>query len=152
MWSIAGALLLGLAVLIGAFGAHALRARLDAYAMGVYERAVFYHFVHALGLLVLGVAVRSGALSASAAALPGWLLLAGIAIFCGSLYALALSGVRKLGAITPLGGLAFIAGWVALAVAFATASAPPASSGLVSCSLQAATAMQASTESAHRPA
>jgi uncharacterized membrane protein YgdD (TMEM256/DUF423 family) len=118
MWSIAGATLLGLAVAIGAFGAHALRDRLDAYAMGVYERAVFYHFVHALGLLALGIAVRAGALSAGAAGLPGWLLLAGIVIFCGSLYALALSGVRKLGAITPLGGLAFIAGWIALAVAF----------------------------------
>ena len=120
MWSIAGATLLGLAVAIGAFGAHALRDRLDAYAMGVYERAVFYHFVHALGLLALGIAVRAGALSAAAAALPGWLLLAGIVIFCGSLYGLALSGVRKLGAITPLGGLAFIAGWIALAAAFSS--------------------------------
>jgi uncharacterized membrane protein YgdD (TMEM256/DUF423 family) len=121
MWNVTGALLLGLAVAIGAFGAHALRARLDAYATGVYERAVFYHFVHGLGLLALGIAVSAGALSASAAALPGALLLAGIVIFCGSLYALALSGVRKLGAITPLGGLAFVAGWIALAVAFATA-------------------------------
>jgi uncharacterized membrane protein YgdD (TMEM256/DUF423 family) len=119
MWSIAGAALLGVAVAIGAFGAHALRDRFDAYAMGVYERAVFYHFVHALGLLALGIAVRAGALSAASAALPGWLLLAGIVIFCGSLYALALSGVRKLGAITPLGGLAFVAGWIALAWAFA---------------------------------
>jgi uncharacterized membrane protein YgdD (TMEM256/DUF423 family) len=120
MWSIAGATLLGLAVAIGAFGAHALRDRLDAYAVGVYERAVFYHFVHALGLLALGIAVRAGALSAAAAALPGWLLLAGIVVFCGSLYALALSGIRKLGAITPLGGLAFIAGWIALALAFSS--------------------------------
>ena len=118
MWSITGATLLGLAVAIGAFGAHALRERLDAYSLGVYERAVFYHFVHALGLLILGVAVRAGAVSASAAALPGWLLLAGIVIFSGSLYALALSGVRKLGAITPLGGVAFVAGWIALAWAF----------------------------------
>jgi uncharacterized membrane protein YgdD (TMEM256/DUF423 family) len=111
-WSATGAVFLALAVVIGAFGAHALRARLNAYATGVYERAVFYHFVHALGLLVLGIAIGSGVAGERAAALAGWLLLAGIVIFCGSLYALALSGVRALGAITPLGGLAFIAGWI----------------------------------------
>ncbi len=117
-WGAAGALLLALAVLIGAFGAHALRARLDAYATGIYERAVFYHFVHALGLLGIGVAVAAHAAAPGAAQLAGWLLLAGIVIFSGSLYALALSGIRALGAITPLGGLAFVAGWISLATAF----------------------------------
>jgi uncharacterized membrane protein YgdD (TMEM256/DUF423 family) len=117
-WAAAGALLLALAVLIGAFGAHALRARLDAYATGIYERAVFYHFIHALGLVGIGIAIAAHAAAPGAAQIAGWLLLAGIVVFSGSLYALALSGVRALGAITPLGGVAFVAGWIALAVAF----------------------------------
>jgi uncharacterized membrane protein YgdD (TMEM256/DUF423 family) len=120
-WSATGAVFLALAVAIGAFGAHALRKRLDAYATGIYERAVFYHVVHALGLLALGIAIGAGDANGSPAALAGWLLLAGIVIFCGSLYALALSGVRALGAITPLGGLAFIAGWIVFAYAVSAA-------------------------------
>ena len=120
-WSVVGAILLGLAVLIGAFGAHALRERLDDYATGIYERAVFYHFVHALGLLAVGIASAAHVASESAANLAGWLLLAGTIVFCGSLYALALSGVGKLGAITPLGGFAFVAGWIAFAVALGAA-------------------------------
>jgi uncharacterized membrane protein YgdD (TMEM256/DUF423 family) len=123
-WSVTGAVLLGVAVMIGAFGAHALRAHLDAYAIGVYERAAFYHFVHALGLLGIGIAASTGIAGTSAANLAGWLLLAGIVVFCGSLYALALTGVRALGAITPFGGLAFIAGWFAFAFALATRTRP----------------------------
>lgn len=120
-FTITGATLLALAVAIGAFGAHALRDRLDAYATGIYERAVFYHFVHALGLLAVGLGVATHTVVASTALLAGWLLLAGTIIFSGSLYALALSGVRALGAITPLGGAAFIAGWIAFAIAVANA-------------------------------
>ncbi len=120
-WSSLGAASLALAVAIGAFGAHALRARLDAYATGIYERAVFYHFVHALGILAIGIAIRAHAAAPGTANVAAWLLLAGMLIFSGSLYALALSGNRKLGAITPLGGLAFVAGWVT----FAFASANP---------------------------
>ncbi len=119
-WAAAGALLFALAVLIGAFGAHALKERLDTYATGIYERAVFYHFIHALGLIGIGIAITAHAAAAGAAQLAGWLLLAGIIVFSGSLYALALSGIRVLGAITPLGGLAFVAGWISLAVAFFT--------------------------------
>jgi uncharacterized membrane protein YgdD (TMEM256/DUF423 family) len=117
MWSVTGALLLGVAVLVGAFGAHALRERLDPYRTGIYERAVFYHFVHAIGLLAIGIAVRTASASTAPALLAGWLLLAGIVVFCGSLYALALTGMRALGAITPLGGLAFVAGWFTFAYA-----------------------------------
>jgi uncharacterized membrane protein YgdD (TMEM256/DUF423 family) len=123
-WSVAGAVLLAVAVLIGAFGAHALRARLDAYATGIYERAVFYHFVHALGLVAIGLAIGAHVARTPAAVLAGWLLLAGIIIFSGSLYALALTGMRRLGAITPLGGLAFVAGWLAFAYALAGDAAP----------------------------
>jgi uncharacterized membrane protein YgdD (TMEM256/DUF423 family) len=113
-WSGIGALLLGLAVVLGAFGAHALRARLDAYSMSVYERAVFYHFIHALGLLMVPLFVRASAIADSIGTWVCVLLLAGIVIFCGSLYLLAVTGNRALGAITPIGGLAFIAAWFLL--------------------------------------
>jgi uncharacterized membrane protein YgdD (TMEM256/DUF423 family) len=113
-WSGVGAILLALAVALGAFGAHALRARLDAYSIGVYERAVFYHFIHALGLLIVPLFLRADALSESVASLICWLLFAGVLIFCGSLYILAVSGVKALGAITPIGGLLFIVAWLVL--------------------------------------
>ena len=106
---------MGLAVAMGAFGAHGLRSRLDAYSMSVYERAVFYHFVHGLGILVIALLARTNAITIAGQARAAWLLLIGIVIFSGSLYALALTGLRILGAITPLGGLAFIAGWILLA-------------------------------------
>lgn len=102
-----------MAVALGAFGAHALKDRLDAYLMGIWEKAVFYHFVHALGLLIVSGLVRAGIVSSLTVA--QWLFVAGIALFSGSLYALALTGNRILGAVTPLGGVAFIAAWVMLA-------------------------------------
>src|SRR5215831_21241972 len=114
-WSVIGAVLLALAVVFGAFGAHSLRDRLDAYSMGVYEKAVFYHFIHALGLLIVSFLPKTGTFSEFATSWVCGLLLAGILIFSGSLYALAISGNRTLGAITPIGGVAFIAGWLALA-------------------------------------
>jgi uncharacterized membrane protein YgdD (TMEM256/DUF423 family) len=106
---------MGLAVALGAFGAHGLRNRLDAYSLSVYEKAVFYHFVHALGILLVALLARVNAISATGAARAAWLLFFGIIFFSGSLYALAISGVRALGAITPIGGVAFIAGWLVLA-------------------------------------
>lgn len=122
-WSAIGAILLALAVMIGAFGAHALQDRLDAYSKGVYETGVMYHFFHALGLLVVSFLPRIGALSASRTAWVCALLLAGVVLFSGSLYALALSGVRILGAVTPIGGVAFIAAWLLLAYWLMTANA-----------------------------
>ena len=118
-WSAIGAGLLGLAVILGAFGAHVLRAKLDAYAMGVYERAVFYHFIHAVGILVVPVLVRMNAVRQPAGTLVCALLFAGIIFFSGSLYLLALTGTRWLGAVTPIGGVCFIAAWLVLAVAIA---------------------------------
>lgn len=109
-WSATAAFLLALAVMLGAFGAHGLKDRLDAYSMEVYQKAVFYHFIHALGLLVVSLAPRTANL-----AWVNILLFAGIVIFSGSLYLLAVTGVRTLGAITPLGGLSFIAAWLLLA-------------------------------------
>ena len=114
-WNLTGAILMALAVGLGAFGAHGLRDRLDAYSMSVYEKAVFYHFIHSLGLLIVSYLPRTGTFSMSAASSVCALLLAGIVIFSGSLYLLAVTGNRWLGAITPIGGLCFIAAWLLLA-------------------------------------
>jgi uncharacterized membrane protein YgdD (TMEM256/DUF423 family) len=114
-WSATGALLLALAVIVGAFGAHALQGRLDDYSRGVYETGVMYHFFHALGLLIVSFLPRVGALSESRTSWVCALLLVGVILFSGSLYALAISGVRILGAVTPFGGVSFIAAWVLLA-------------------------------------
>jgi len=115
-WTATAAIMLALAVSIGALGAHGLQGRLDAYSIGVYEKGVFYHFIHALGMLAVPLLVRAGLISQPAATWTGWLLLAGIVLFSGRLYVLAITGVKTLGAITPFGGVAFIAAWVVLAV------------------------------------
>lgn len=114
-WSAIAAVALALAVIIGAFGAHALQGRLDAYARGVYETGVMYHFFHALGMLIVSILPRTGAIFEARASKVCWLLAAGILLFSGSLYILAVSGERILGAVTPFGGLSFIAAWVLLA-------------------------------------
>lgn len=113
---IAGAVLAGLGVAFGAFGAHALKTRLGAYELGVFETAVRYQMYHALALLAIG----SRALGFSAR-WPTILFVLGVAIFSGSLYLLALTGARWLGAITPFGGAAFLAGWAWLVVGAARA-------------------------------
>jgi uncharacterized membrane protein YgdD (TMEM256/DUF423 family) len=104
-----------LAVAAGAFGAHALRARLSPELLAVFETGARYQMYHALALLAVAWATTRwpGALAPAA----GWLFALGTVLFSGSLYALALTGARWLGAITPLGGLAFLAGWVCLALA-----------------------------------
>jgi uncharacterized membrane protein YgdD (TMEM256/DUF423 family) len=112
-----GGSMLALGVAIGAFGAHGLQGTLDAYSMDIYQRAVLYHYVHALGLLLVGALAASNAISASLGRWAGMLLLIGIVFFSGSLYLLALTGNRLWGAVTPIGGVCFIAGWVVLAVA-----------------------------------
>jgi uncharacterized membrane protein YgdD (TMEM256/DUF423 family) len=114
-WTVIGSVLMALAVAAGAFGAHGLRSRLDAYSMSVYEKAVFYHFVHALGILCIAILARTSAITLPGANRTAGLLLFGIFVFSGSLYALSLTGIRILGAITPIGGVAFIAGWLWLA-------------------------------------
>ena len=104
-----------LVVALGAFGAHGLSARLSAEMMATYQTAVQYHFYHSLALL--GVALLC--LQFPVATLPrasGYLFLAGIVLFSGSLYLLALTGVRWLGAVTPIGGLGFLAGWLCLCI------------------------------------
>lgn len=110
-----GAVAAALAVALGAFGAHALRGRLAPELLAVYQTAVQYHFYHAFGLVLVGFALMHWPESAWAKG-AGWAMLAGIALFSGSLYLLAVTGQRWLGAITPVGGLAFIAAWIALAI------------------------------------
>ncbi|MFY0529818.1 DUF423 domain-containing protein [Archangium gephyra] len=114
-WLILGAASAFLSVAAGAFGAHALRARLTPDLLTIFETGARYHMYHSLGLIAIGLLMqtRPSPLLNSA----GWAMLVGILVFSGSLYALALSGVRALGAITPLGGLGFLAGWLLFAVA-----------------------------------
>jgi len=103
-----------LAVMTGAFGAHALKARLTPDLLVVWQTAVQYHFWHALALGLIGVLTLHRP-DSRALRVAGWLKVVGLLLFSGSLYALALTGLRGLGAVTPLGGLAFIAGWLVLA-------------------------------------
>jgi uncharacterized membrane protein YgdD (TMEM256/DUF423 family) len=117
-WSAIGAIFLALAVGLGAFGAHGLKGRLDAYSLGIWEKAVFYHFIHALGVLLVSLLPRTGTFPVNAASPVCWLLAAGVLIFSGSLYTLALTGAQSLGAITPIGGVCFIAAWLLLAYYF----------------------------------
>jgi uncharacterized membrane protein YgdD (TMEM256/DUF423 family) len=104
-----------LGVIAGAFGAHGLRSKLTPELMEVFQTGVKYHLIHALGLIAVAWAVQrwGGGLPVAA----GWLFVAGTVIFSGSLYTLSLTGVRALGAVTPVGGLAFIVGWVLLGLA-----------------------------------
>ena len=108
-----GASLGALGVAGGAFGAHALKLRLSPEMLAVFETGVRYQLIHALALLA--VAWAGTRWEAPAITAAGWLFVAGIILFSGSLYALSLTGVRVLGAVTPFGGVAFIAGWLALA-------------------------------------
>jgi uncharacterized membrane protein YgdD (TMEM256/DUF423 family) len=112
-----GALSAAAAVLAGAFGAHALRHRLDPQALGTFETAARYQMYHALA--TVGAALVAGKTGAGLAAWAGWLFVAGSVIFSGSLYLLALTGARWMGAVTPIGGACFVLGWIVLAVAFA---------------------------------
>jgi uncharacterized membrane protein YgdD (TMEM256/DUF423 family) len=110
-----GALAAFLAVAIGAFGAHGLRGRLSPEMMAVFQTGVQYHMSHALALIL--VAGIMGRMSGWLIQTAGWCFVAGIVFFSGSLYLLAVTGVTILGAVTPIGGLLFLAGWACLAFA-----------------------------------
>lgn len=112
-----GALAGFLAVTFGAFGAHALRERLSPEMLAVFETGVRYHMYHALALLL--VSAMMPRLGGWLIVTSGWLFTAGIVLFSGSLYVLAFTGITIFGAITPIGGLAFLAGWACLAIAAA---------------------------------
>jgi uncharacterized membrane protein YgdD (TMEM256/DUF423 family) len=114
LFFVIGALSAALAVGLGAFGAHALRDRLTPDLLATFETGVRYEMYHALALIAIAFALTRW--QSNWIVIAGWLLIAGTILFSGSLYALALSGIRILGAITPLGGIAFLAGWILLAV------------------------------------
>lgn len=114
-WMMMGAVLTMLSVAIGAFGAHMLKESIGADSIAVYETGVQYHMIHAIGLLIIGL--TAGQLGPSTKL--KWaarLLFIGIIVFSGSLYVLSISGIKILGAITPIGGVAFIVGWLLLAM------------------------------------
>ena len=115
-----GAISGALGVIIGAFGAHGLKSKLSAEMLTVYQTGVQYQFYHTFALLAVGLLAmkfQSGLLTSS-----GWSFLVGMILFSGSLYALSISGIKTLGAITPIGGLFFIVGWVLLTVSILKAS------------------------------
>lgn len=107
-----GAALMALAVALGAFGAHGLKSRVGEDLLAIWQTGVTYHAWHALGLLIVGVLMQAQVTARTPIA--AWLFLVGIVVFSGSLYLMTLTGARWLGAITPIGGLSFIAGWLAL--------------------------------------
>ena len=109
-----GAALAFLAVALGAFGAHALKGRLTADDAAIWQTAVQYHGWHALALLACGLVLQARP-DARPVAVAAWMFVAGVALFGGSLYALALGAPRGIGAVTPIGGVAFLAGWAAFA-------------------------------------
>ncbi|BBE16976.1 DUF423 domain-containing protein [Aquipluma nitroreducens] len=111
-----GAIFMAFSVLLGAFGAHALKQSLSPEMLAVYKTGVEYQFYHALGLLVIGLVgfhIKSKYLNWA-----GLFITIGIILFSGSLYVLTLSGIKAIGAITPVGGLSFVAGWIFLCMAF----------------------------------
>lgn len=123
-WTFAGAVSAFLSVALGAFGAHALRGRVTDELFAVFETAVRWQLAHALALVALGLGATR--LAARDVRVVGWLFVAGTVVFAGSLYLLVLTGVRGWGAVTPVGGLAFLAGWAWFAwAALAAGSAEP---------------------------
>jgi len=113
-WFATGALLAGIGVAAGAFGAHGLKSRVDPELLVIFETGVRYQMYHALALLAVGWAASRW--PSSWIGVAGWSFVVGIALFSGSLYVMTFTGARWLGAITPLGGLAFLVGWAALGV------------------------------------
>jgi uncharacterized membrane protein YgdD (TMEM256/DUF423 family) len=115
LWIVLGAVNAFLSVAAGAFGAHGLKARLGPDLLTIFETGARYHMYHSLGLIAIGLVAQARPSPLLSGA--GWAMLVGILLFSGSLYALALTGVRALGAITPIGGLGFLVGWALLAAA-----------------------------------
>jgi uncharacterized membrane protein YgdD (TMEM256/DUF423 family) len=115
LFLVLGALAGAAGVALGAFGAHALKARLTPDQLAVWQTAVQYHFWHALALVAIGIVGALALPGSTALRWAGWLMVAGLVLFSGSLYAMVLTGARWLGAVTPFGGTAWIAAWLLLA-------------------------------------
>jgi len=112
LWIVLGTLIMFSGVALGAFGAHSLKTVLTPETKPIYQTAVLYHLVHGLAILIVALLINS--MRGPFASMAGWLFLIGIFLFSGSLYALSVTGISRLGAITPLGGLAFLVGWLSL--------------------------------------
>lgn len=112
-----GAIFGGLSVAAGAFASHALKEKLTEKAIAIFEVGVRYQMYHALALLLVGLLLTRSEQPTLFLATSGWAFIAGVIIFSGSLYALSFTGIKWLGAITPLGGAAFVVGWSCLAIA-----------------------------------
>jgi uncharacterized membrane protein YgdD (TMEM256/DUF423 family) len=119
------AILAGLSVAAGAFASHALKAKLTERAIEIFETGARYQMYHALALLLVALLLSRAETASISLTVAGYAFIVGIALFSGSLYALSLSGIKWLGAITPLGGVAFLVGWAMLAIAaFADKTSP----------------------------
>jgi len=117
LWIMLGGIFGGLSVLLGAFGAHSLKGQITEKSLGAFQTGNQYQFVHSLALILVGILVHQlGEENNARVKKAGWFFLAGILLFSGSLYGLALGGPRFLGPLTPLGGLSFMTGWVLLAL------------------------------------
>jgi uncharacterized membrane protein YgdD (TMEM256/DUF423 family) len=114
IWIVLGSVSGFFSVVLGAFGAHALSEKLSEKSLAIYHTATLYQMFHALALLVVGL--WSAQHPNVSTALPGWAFMIGIVLFSGSLYALAVTDIKILGAITPLGGVSFLVGWIAFAI------------------------------------
>ncbi|SFJ00918.1 DUF423 domain-containing protein [Thermoflavimicrobium dichotomicum] len=112
-----GSINMALVVALGAFGAHGLEGKISERMLQNWQTATHYHMAHALGLLLVGLLAAKLEANTSLLQIGGWLLFAGIVLFSGSLYVMALTNITKLGIITPFGGVAFIVGWILVAVA-----------------------------------
>ena len=112
LFLVVGAIFAGLSVILGAFAAHGLKSRLSEYALGVFQTAVEYQMYHALGLVLIGILGKMG----MQLSISGYFMIAGVLLFSGSLYALALTGIKWFGPITPIGGVCFIVAWAAMVV------------------------------------
>ena len=106
---LSGSIFASLSIILGAFGAHALKDQLSAYSLAIYEKAVLYQMFHSVGILILGII--NEIMPNIHLELVGWAFIIGTIIFCGSLYILAITGIKSLGMITPIGGVLFIIGW-----------------------------------------
>lgn len=115
LFIVLGAVNAFLCVVLGAFGAHGLKKKLSAEMMDIFQTGVQYHMYHALGLILIGILAQW--MAPSTLNWAGWSMLVGIFLFSGSLYVLSISGIKWLGAITPLGGLAFLIGWLMIVIA-----------------------------------
>src|SRR3954466_1621395 len=113
---IVGAINAFMAVALGAFGAHGLKDKLDAHYLEIWKTGVTYQMFHAIGILVIGLLISKVTSASPQFTWSGWLMLAGIIFFSGSLYVLSLTKIGILGAITPIGGVCFLAGWVLMIV------------------------------------